>query len=280
MLLAFEQAETAADSEERRRPLTFVLIGGGPTGVEMAGAIAELAKTELAMELSHLHATRARIVLIEAGPQLLPAFPASLAEKARRSLERLGVEVCVGSPVENCDADGITTAGRRIAARTLVWTAGVEASDAARWLDIEPDRGGRVPVGPDLSLPDDRTVFVIGDTALVVGGDGKPVPGIAPAAKQEGAYVARLADPPSHRNAVTGPVPLLPRGEPGNDRAQLRDSGLWLASSARHARLADLGRNPHFLSDRLSQPHDRRARLALVLFHLRARRTADHRKRR
>jgi NADH dehydrogenase FAD-containing subunit len=192
ILLAFEQAETSADPDERRRLLTFVLIGGGPTGVEMAGAIAELAKTELAMEFRRLHAARARIILIEAGPELLPAFPASLGKKARCSLKQLGIEVLTATPVEHCDGEGITAAGRRIAARTLIWTAGVAASDAARWLDVEPDRAGRVPVQPDLSLPSDPTVFVIGDTALVMGRDAKPVPGIAPPAKQEGAYVAKL----------------------------------------------------------------------------------------
>ena len=238
VLLAFEQAETVADAEERRRMLTFVLIGGGPTGVEMAGAIAELAKTELAMEYSHLHATHARIILIEAGPQLLPAFPASLAETARRSLQRLGVDVLVGSPVEHCDADGITTAGRRIAARTLVWTAGVAASDAARWLDVEPDHGGRVPVQPDLSLPGDRTIFVIGDAALVVGGDGKPVPGIAPAAKQEGAYVARLLirrltgkqSPAAFRYHHAGNLATIGRNSAILDFGWLRLSGMlaWL----------------------------------------------------
>jgi NADH:ubiquinone reductase (H+-translocating) len=158
----------------------------------MAGAIAELAKTELAMEFRSLHAAHVRIVLIEAGPHLLPAFPASLGETARRSLQQLGVEVLIETPVEHCDGDGITAAGRHIGARTLVWTAGVAASDAARWLNVEPDRAGRVSVQPDLSLPGDPTVFAIGDTALVIGRDAKPVPGIAPAAKQEGAYVARL----------------------------------------------------------------------------------------
>jgi NADH dehydrogenase len=192
VLVAFEQAETAADPDERRRLLTFVLIGGGPTGVEMAGAIAELAKTELAMEFRSLYGAHARIVLIEAGPRLLPSFPASLGEKARRSLQQLGVEVLTAASVEHCDGDGITAAGRRIESRTLVWAAGVAASDAARWLDVEPDRSGRVSVQPDLSLPSDPTVFVIGDTALVIGHDAKPVPGIAPAAKQEGAYIAKL----------------------------------------------------------------------------------------
>lgn len=192
VLSAFEKAEVTVDANERRRLLSFVIIGGGPTGVEMAGAIAELARAELGMRHRKLYGQRARVTLVEAGPRLLSAFPQSLVTKACRSLEHLGVEVLTDTPVELCDADGIVAAGKRIEARTLIWAAGVAASSAAQWLDAEADKGGRVCVEPDLSLPGDNNVFVIGDTARVLNPDGQAVPGIAPPAKQEGAYVGRL----------------------------------------------------------------------------------------
>ncbi len=192
VLAAFEMAELTADPNECRHLLSFVVIGGGPTGVEMAGAIAELAKAELAMPHRKLFGQRVWVTLVEAGPRLLSAFPESLVDKARHSLEVLGVEVLLDTPVELCDADGIVAAGRRIQARTLIWAAGVAASLAATWLDAESDPGGRVRVRTDLSLPGDENIFVIGDTAHVVNPDGQLVPGIAPAAKQEGAYVGRL----------------------------------------------------------------------------------------
>jgi NADH:ubiquinone reductase (H+-translocating) len=190
------------------------------------------------MEFRRLHAARARIVLIEAGPELLPAFPASLGKKARCSLQQLGVEVLTATPVEHCDGEGITAAGRRIAARTLIWTAGVAASDAARWLDVEADRSGRVSVQPDLSLPGDPTVFVIGDTGLVIGRDAKPVPGIASAAKQEGAYVAKLLirrltgkqPPPAFHYRNDGNLATIGRKSAIVDFGWIRLSGLlaWL----------------------------------------------------
>ncbi len=192
VLVAFEKAELTEDPDERRRLLTFVVVGGGPTGVEMAGAIADLARDELSRDFRTYDAGHARVVLIEAGPVLLPAFPHSLSETAKRSLGQLGVEVMTGTKVERCEPDGVIADGRKLEAHTLIWAAGVAASGAANWLGVEADRHGRVRVGPDLSLPDDPAIFVIGDTALVISPDGKPVPGIAPAAKQEGDYVARL----------------------------------------------------------------------------------------
>ena len=238
VLVAFERAETAETQEERQRLLTFVVIGGGPTGVEMAGAIAELARLELTGEFRDFNAKDARIVLVEAGPLILPSFPPPLSEKARRSLQHLGVEVLTGTKVETCDADGIVASGQRLEARTLVWAAGVAASGAADWLGAEADRAGRVRVAPDLSLPGDPNVFVIGDTALVLGQDGKPVPGIAPAAKQEGAYVARLLErrlggappPPPFRYHHAGDLATIGRSSAVMDFGRIRLSGLiaWL----------------------------------------------------
>ena len=192
ILLAFERAEATEDPAERKALLTFVVIGGGATGVEMAGAIAELAHWALADEFRVIDPTQARIVLVEAGPRLLPAFPADLGEHARKALEKLGVEVQLGHAVEHCDEAGITHRSERIAARTIVWGAGVQASPAAKWLAAEKDRAGRVVVAKDLSVPGHPDIFVIGDTASVMDDKGNPVPGIAPAAKQMGAYAGRL----------------------------------------------------------------------------------------
>ena len=148
ILLAFEQAETAEDENERRRLLTFVIVGGGPTGVEMAGAIAELSRRALAADFRNVDPRQARVILIEAGPRLLPAFPERLSAGAPRALERLGVEVRLGAPVTACDADGVAVGEERIATRTVLWAAGVAASPAARWLKAERDRSGRVQVCP------------------------------------------------------------------------------------------------------------------------------------
>lgn len=244
VLDTFERAEVSEDAEERRRLLSFVVIGGGPTGVEMAGAIAELARTELAMKYRKLYGQRVRITLVEAGPRLLSAFPTSLVTKAQRSLEQLGVEVLTGTPVEHCDADGILAADRRIEARTLIWAAGVAASPAAKWLHVEPDHSGRVRVEPDLSLPGDENIFVIGDTACVTNPDGKPVPGIAPPAKQEGAYVgklltrrlARQASPHAFRYRDYGNLATIGRKSAIVDLGWLRLSGLpgWWTWGAAH----------------------------------------------
>lgn len=192
ILLAFERAETAISEEERRRLLTFAVIGAGPTGVEMAGAIAELAGLALAADFRVIDPRRARILLVEAGPRVLPAFPEPLSAVARCDLERLGVEVRTGAPVTACDESGITVGGERIPTGCVVWAAGVAASPAAKWLAAAADRAGRVKVATDLSVPGAPDVFAIGDTAHVTGPDGKQLPGIAPVAKQQGAYVARL----------------------------------------------------------------------------------------
>jgi NADH dehydrogenase len=191
ILVAFERAEDAEAEAERRRLLTFVIIGGGPTGVELAGALAELARAALARDFRRIDPKTARIVLVEAGPQLLPGFPPKLSNAAARALQRLDVEVRLGVRVTRCDAEGAILGDERIESRTLIWAAGVAASPAAEWLGVVPGRGGRVAVGPDLTLPGHPEIFVIGDTALVEGTNG-PLPGVAPVAKQQGAYAARV----------------------------------------------------------------------------------------
>ncbi len=191
VLLAFEKAETEPDEEARKALLTFVIVGGGPTGVEMAGAIIELARKTLVSDFHHIDPSSARVLLIEAGPRILPAFAEDLSAFAQASLVRKGVEVMCGEPVTECGAGGVAMNGTRIAARTIVWAAGVEASPAAKWLGVEGDRAGRVPVNERLTLDDDERVFVVGDTAAAKWDEDRIVPGIAPAAKQMGAYAAK-----------------------------------------------------------------------------------------
>ncbi len=193
ILLAFEAAEVETDLEKRRALLTFVLVGAGPTGVEMAGAIAELAHKALAADFRNIDPTSARIVLVEAVPRILGAFPEPLARKAQKALNRLGVEVRTNAPVEAIDAGGVVIAGKYLAAQTVIWTAGVAASQAGKWLGAETDRAGRVKVLPDLTIPGHPHVFVIGDTAVVMQ-NGKPLPGVAPVAIQEGHYVASVIE--------------------------------------------------------------------------------------
>ncbi len=192
ILTAFEQAEMTDNDVARERLLRFVIVGGGPTGVELAGTIAELANHTLAADFRHIDPRSATITLVEAGPRLLPYLHESLSDYARQSLEGLGVEVRVGTPVTHCDAEGVTIGGERIAVATVIWAAGVAASPVGQWLDEETDQAGRVVVGPDLSINKDARIFVIGDAAAVTNDDGKPVPGIAPAAKQQGRFVADL----------------------------------------------------------------------------------------
>ena len=187
ILVAFEKAEATSDHSARRRLLTFVVIGGGPTGVEMAGAIAELARVALRRDFRNIDPREASIVLVEAGPRVLPAFPPKLSDAAHQSLDRLGVEVRLGNPVTECDEGGVTIGGDRLEAATIIWAAGVAASSAAKWLGAERDRVGRVVVGPDLTLAGHPEIFCIGDTAQVPGADGEPLPGLAPVAKQQGA---------------------------------------------------------------------------------------------
>jgi NADH:ubiquinone reductase (H+-translocating) len=191
-LVAFEHAEVTEDEAERRRFLTFVIVGGGATGVEMAGAIAEVAQRTLQHDFRRIDPRTSRIILIEAGPRLLPAFPEALSAYAERSLEKMGVEVELNRMVTGCDAQGVSLDQGRIEAATVIWAAGVVASPAANWIGAEHDRSGRIKVNPDLSVPGRPEIFAIGDTALVLRRDGRPIPGIAPAAKQMGHYVGEL----------------------------------------------------------------------------------------
>ena len=208
ILTALERAETSRQENlaSREDALTFIVIGGGPTGVEMAGAVAELTRHAAGMDYRYITRDRVRIMLIEAGERLLPVFPKDLSEAARRALESLGVEVRLTTPVTDVGVYGVTVGGERIVAASVIWAAGVQASPAAAWLDALADRAGRVSVAPDLSVPGQPEIFVIGDTAAVIGANGKPVPGVAPAAKQQGAYAARVIA--ARLKGVPAPAPF------------------------------------------------------------------------
>jgi NADH:ubiquinone reductase (H+-translocating) len=192
ILLAFEEAENETDPDERRRLMNIAIVGGGPTGVELAGAIAELARRALAKDFRNIDPRAARIVLIEAGPSLLATMPADLSNDAQRRLEKLGVEVLLNAPVTAVDAAGVTIGITRIEARTVIWAAGVAASPAGQWVGAECDRVGRIKVNTDLSVPGHPEIFAIGDTALATDTAEKPLPGVAPVAKQQGVYVGEL----------------------------------------------------------------------------------------
>ena len=190
LLLAFEAAEREFDPRKRRALLTFAIIGAGPTGVEMAGAISELGRASLAGQFNTIAPEDLRVVLIEGADRVLLNFRPELSAYALKSLDDLGVEVELGQMVKAIDEDGVSFGEKRLATKTVIWAAGVAASPAAKWLGVDADRSGRVKVEPDLSVPGHPEIFVVGDTASIIRPDGKPVPGVAPAAKQAGAHAA------------------------------------------------------------------------------------------
>ncbi len=191
LLTAFERAESARDAAERDALMTTVIVGGGPTGVEMAGAVAELTRHALARDFHHIDPRRAPIILVEAGPRVLSSFPASLSDYALAMLKRLDVTVMTGQPVERIDAHGVRIAGRDIRAGTIIWGAGIQASPAGRWLGAQTDRIGRIVIAPDLSVKGLPDVYALGDTVLAEDESGKPLPALAQVAKQQGQYLGR-----------------------------------------------------------------------------------------
>jgi NADH:quinone reductase (non-electrogenic) len=212
VLLAYERAEMEPDNAVRDRLLTFVLVGGGPTGVELAGALAELARAALARDFRRIDPKATRIILVEAGMKILAEFPDRLSDFARRSLERMGVEILVGSPIEHIDADGVVAKGRRIEAATVIWCAGVKARPVAHCLGVPPVRSGKIEVRPDLSLPDEPNVFIIGDVASCRDADGNSLPGLAAVAKQQGEYIGRLIRRRLGNKTASGPFRYRDRG--------------------------------------------------------------------
>jgi NADH dehydrogenase len=245
LLLAFERAELEDDETERRRLMTFIVVGGGPTGVEMAGAIADMARLTLARDFRRIDPRNSRIVLVEAGSRLLAAFPQTLSGYAQRTLQSMGVEVWTSAPVVDLGAHGVSTAeGNRIEAATVIWAAGVTASPAAAWISAAVDRAGRITVEPDLSVPGHPEIFAIGDTALALGPGGRPAPGLAPAAKQMGRYVGRLiaarvqsrAEPAGFRYRHLGDLATIGRKRAVVSFGRLRLTGFvaWVFWSAAH----------------------------------------------
>jgi len=243
VLQAFEQAETEEDPRRHRDLLTFVLVGAGPTGVEMAGALAILVRTSLRSEFRRIDPLSARIVLIDMGNRVLGSFAEELSSAAKQKLERLGVEVRLGHGVDQIDEDGVTVAGQRIASRTVIWTAGVTPSPAGKWLAVETDRSGRVKVQSDLTVPGHPEIFVVGDTAALQQ-DGKPLPGVAQVAMQQGRYAGKLI----HRRLAGKPEPrpfsyfdkgnmaVVGKGFAILQTGRVRISGLiaWMAWAAVH----------------------------------------------
>ncbi len=213
LLSAFELAEVTTDHARRTALMTFVVVGGGPTGVEMAGAIAELARRTLARDFRHSDPAKARVVLVEAGPRVLGSFPEDLSAVARRSLERLDVEIRLGAKVTMCDRNGVNIGDERIDSATIIWAAGVAASPAARWIGAEHDKAGRIHVAGDLSVPGRPEIFAIGDTAAVRWRDDRLVPGIAPAAKQMGGDVGRRIAARVARRDEPAPFAYRHRGD-------------------------------------------------------------------
>ena len=213
VLTAFERAELATEAAEREALTTFVVVGAGPTGVELAGAMADMAREALPRDFRNVDPARARVLLVEAGPRVLAAFPENLSAYARRALERRGVEVLTSTPVTDIGPGRVSIGEHDVAAGAVVWAAGVAASSAADWLGSDRDRAGRVVVAPDLTVPGRPEIFVIGDTAAVTGDDGKPVPGIAPAAKQMGRYAASVIRARVHGRPAPPPFRYRHQGD-------------------------------------------------------------------
>jgi NADH dehydrogenase len=229
ILLAFERAELEPDVDARKRLLTFAVIGAGPTGVEMAGAIAELARRALARDFRAIDPRSARVILIEAGPSVLPSFPQKLAAYTLESLKKLGVELMLNSKVTGIDEAGVNLGGKALPSACVIWAAGVAASPVAKWLGVGSDSAGRVAVGADLSLPNHPEIFIIGDAALAMDAHGHQLPGLAAVAKQQGEYVGRLL------------ASLTKRKAKGPSLFRYRNYGT-LATVGRKIAVADFGR--------------------------------------
>ena len=247
ILLAFELAEREHDEAARRVLLTFVVVGGGPTGVELAGTIAELCRSTLARDFRRINPASARIILFEAGPHLLSAFPRRLSGYARKTLDALGVEVRTGVAVDHIDADGLAAGRERIATHNILWCAGTTARPAAKWLAAEAAKNGAVKVAADCSVPGHPTIFAVGDVASSDAGGGRTLPGLAPVAKQQGTYVgallkARIAgrrEPRPFHYRDLGTLAVIGRSRAVADFGWLRLTGFtaWLTWSLVHLML-------------------------------------------
>jgi len=243
ILQAFEQAEAEEDPSRHRELLTFILVGAGPTGVEMASALAILVRTTLKSDFRRIDPASARILLVDMAPRVLPPFSENLSAAAKRRLEDLGVEVRLGHSVDRIDADGIVVAGERIASKTVIWTAGVAPSPAGKWLKVETDRAGRVRVQKDVSVPGHAEIFVVGDTASFEE-NGKPLPGVAQVAMQQGRYAGKVIHSRITGRTPPGPFSYFDKGNMAvvgkgfavlqSHKVQLSGFAAWLAWAGVH----------------------------------------------
>jgi NADH:quinone reductase (non-electrogenic) len=243
ILQAFEQAEAEEDPSRHPDLLTFILVGAGPTGVEMASALAILVRTTLKSDFRRIDPASARIVLVDMAARVLPPFSEDLSEAAKRRLEELGVEVRLGHSVDRIDADGIVVAGERIASKTVIWTAGVAPSPAGKWLKVETDRAGRVRVQEDVTVPGHPEIFVVGDTASFEE-NGKPLPGVAQVAMQQGRYTGKVIHCRITGSAPPGPFSYFDKGNMAvvgkgfavlqSHKVRVSGFGAWLAWAAIH----------------------------------------------
>ena len=243
ILQTFEQAEAEEDPSQHPELLTFILVGAGPTGVEMASALAILVRTTLKSDFRRIDPTSARIVLVDMAPRVLPPFSEDLSAAAKRRLEDLGVEVKLGHSVDRIDADGIVVAGERIASKTVIWTAGVAPSPAGKWLNVETDRAGRVRVQKDVTVPGHPEIFVVGDTASFEE-KGKPLPGVAQVAMQQGRYAGKVIHGRITGSAPPGPFSYFDKGNMAvvgkgfavlqSHKVRVSGFGAWLAWAAIH----------------------------------------------
>jgi NADH:ubiquinone reductase (H+-translocating) len=243
ILQAFEQAEAEEDPTRHRDLLTFILVGAGPTGVEMASAIAVLVRSKLKSEFRRIDPSSARIVLVDVAPRVLPPFSEALSLAAKKRLEKLGVEVRLGHSVDQIDADGITVAGQRIVSKTVIWAAGVAPSPAGAWLKVETDRAGRVRIQNDLTVPGHPEIFVIGDTASLAQ-NGEPLLGVAQVAMQQGRYAGKLIQSRITEKRVPGPFRYFDKGSMAvvgkgfavlqSGKVEISGLGAWMAWAAVH----------------------------------------------
>jgi NADH dehydrogenase len=243
ILQAFELAEAEEDPSRHRDLLTFILVGAGPTGVEMAGALAVFVRTTLKSDFRRINPASARIVLVDMASRVLPPFSESLSEAAKRRLEKLGVEVLLGHSVDQIDADGIVVAGERVAGKTVIWTAGVAPSPAGKWLNAETDRAGRVRIQKDLTVPGHPEIFVVGDTASL-DQNGKPLPGVAQVAMQQGRYAGKLIHSRIVGSPLRGPFSYFDKGSMAvvgkgfavleSGKVQISGFAAWLTWAAVH----------------------------------------------
>ena len=275
ILLAFEEAERESDERKQAALMTFVVVGAGPTGVELAGAIAELARATLPGDFRRIDTRKARIVLIEAGSRVLPAFAEDLSDYAKQSLEMLGVEIALGHAVSECSTEGVVFEGGILAAGTIIWAAGVQASPAAKWVEAPADRAGRLTVSPDLTVPGHPEIFAIGDASLVLRPDGRPARHRA-GRKAGGDLCGESDSGAASRDALISTLRLQARGRPRDDRKAARRDRLRVDQVYGGYCLVALGPRPHLLPHRRAQPAERSPLLALDLHARPAHGTADY----